>query len=169
MRIQRIIQSSLEKEFKLFLKGRGYTIDSSSFTLGFVEPQSFSKYREIEIDSARASVFGQLDGVQHLSKRFSLKKYLGLTDAEILENEKLWKEENPNPNAESSDQQSAADYNDDFSDLGNVGVQGGDAGLDNFADTDQFDDSDFDGSPIAGNEPAADAQPDTNGDSNENN
>ena len=30
----------------------------------------------------------------HLSKRFAMKRYLGLTQEEIVENEKLWKEEN---------------------------------------------------------------------------
>jgi hypothetical protein len=32
--------------------------------------------------------------IPHLSKRFSLKRFLGLTQEEITENERLWREEN---------------------------------------------------------------------------
>jgi hypothetical protein len=156
-RLQRMMQPTFDKEFKMFLKHRGYEIDSSQFELAFVEPQSFSDYREIEINSARAGVFGQLEGVNYLSKRFMLKKYLQLSDDEILENEKLWKQENP---IKGDEKGSVND--DEFSDLGSVGVQGGaDGSLDDFeADTDEeFDDAEFDAeaggdevSPIAGDE-----------------
>ena len=153
-RIQRIIQEHFDKEFKMFLKHKGYGIDSSQFMIDFVEPQSFSDYREIEINRERASVFGQLDGVDYLSKRFVLKKYLQLSESEILENEKLWKQENDQAGDASSE-------GDDFSDLGNMGVQGGmDGSLDDFEDTD-FDGEDFDDeaggdevSPIGGDENA---------------
>ena len=138
-RIQRIIQPALDKEFKMFLKHRGYEIDSSQFALDFVEPQSFSDYREIEINSARASVFGQVEGVEYISKRFALKKYLQLSEDEILENEKLWKQENPIKGNEGD----AVD-DDEFSDLGNVGVQGGaDGSLDDF-EADDIGDEEFD-------------------------
>lgn len=152
-RLQRMIQPAFDKEFKMFLKHRGYEIDSSQFELDFVEPQSFSDYREIEINSARAGVFGQIEGVDYLSKRFILKKYLQLSEDEILENEKMWKQENPIKGSESD-----AVNADEFSDLGSVGVQGGgDGSLDDFeADDEEFDD-DFDTeaggdeeSPIAG-------------------
>jgi hypothetical protein len=33
-------------------------------------------------------------GVPHISKRFALKRFLGLSAEEVAENEKLWKEEN---------------------------------------------------------------------------
>jgi hypothetical protein len=49
-RLQNIIQPVFDKEFKMFLKHRGYEIDSSQFQINFVEPQSFSDYREIEIN-----------------------------------------------------------------------------------------------------------------------
>lgn len=156
-RLQNMVQPTFDKEFKMFLKHRGYEIDSSQFEINFVEPQSFSDYRQIEIDSARAGVFGQVEGVDYLSKRFALKKYLGLSEDEILENEKLWKQENPIE----GDKDGAVD-GDDFSDLGNVGVQGGgDGSLDDFeADfDDEGGDEDFDAegggdeaSPIAGDE-----------------
>lgn len=152
-RLQKIIQPVFDKEFKMFLKHRGYTINSGQFELGFTEPQNFSQYREIEIDGARAGVFGQVEGIDYLSKRFALKKYLGLTDDEILENEKLWKEENPDQGGESDTDAG------DFSGLGNVGVTGGvDGSLDDF-EAEGDGDEDFDAeaggdeaSPIAGDE-----------------
>ena len=85
----------LDKEFKMFLKHKGIELDSSTFKLSFLPPQSFSEYREIEVNNARAAVFGQLAEVQYISRRFALKKYLGLTDEEIVENEAKWLEENP--------------------------------------------------------------------------
>lgn len=154
-RLQRTVQPTFDKEFKMFLKHRGYEIDASQFELDFVEPQSFSDYREIEINSARAGVFGQVEGVDYLSKRFILKKYLQLSDDEILENEKLWKQENPIK----GDGSGSAVDDDEFSDLGNVGVQGGgDGSLDDFeADEEDLGGDEFDAeaggdeeSPIAG-------------------
>jgi Bacteriophage T4-like portal protein (Gp20) len=94
-RLQNLIINPLDKEFKMFLKKKGVELDSSTFTLQFLPPQSFSEYREIEVNNARAAVFGQLSEVAYLSRRFVLKKYLGLTDEEIVENETMWQEENP--------------------------------------------------------------------------
>lgn len=94
MRLQNIIQPVFDREFKRFMKHRGFNIDSSIFDLRFAEPQSFSDYRQIELDSARAGVFGQVEGTAYLSRRFVLKRYLGLTDDDILENERMFYEEN---------------------------------------------------------------------------
>lgn len=94
-RIQNLLIDPLDKEFKMFLKKKGIELDSSTFKLSFLPPQSFSEYRDIEVNNARAAVFGQLAEVQYLSRRFVLKKYLGLTNEEIVENESMWEEENP--------------------------------------------------------------------------
>jgi hypothetical protein len=59
-----------------------------------MEPQNFSSYREIDLNSARAGVFTQLAEVPYLSHRFKLQKFLGLTDDELLDNERQWREEN---------------------------------------------------------------------------
>ena len=92
-RLQELIISALDKEFKMFMRWRGLNIDNGLFELKFNEPQNFSKYRQIEIDNARITGFGQLEQVPYLSKRFLLQRYLGLSEEEMLENEKLWKEE----------------------------------------------------------------------------
>lgn len=144
-RLQSIIGSVFDKEFKLFLKNRGITIDTSVFDLQFVEPQSFSQYKEIEIHAARANVFGSLEGSPYLSKRFVLEKYLGLTEDEILRNERLWSEENEsNPTTDPA----AAPG------LGSVGVRGFDMPDSGEMDMDGMDDIDgaSDESPISGAE-----------------
>lgn len=93
-RLQGLVAPYLDKEFKTFVKHRGVNIDSSSFDIDLLEPQNFSDYREIEINNARAAVFTQLAEVPYLAHRFKLQKFLGLSEDEILENERLWNEEN---------------------------------------------------------------------------
>jgi len=147
-RIQLVMQPALDNEFKMFLKHRGIDVTSSLFDLHFVEPQSFSKYREIELDSARAALFASMDGVDYLSRQFILKKYLGLSEAEMTENEMLWRKENGT--GETSSEPSG--------DLGAIGLRSGD--VDGFEATDvdddfgdeDFGDMDSEESPISGSE-----------------
>lgn len=83
----------LDKEFKQYLEKSGFNIDPSLYTLEFTEPQSFSQYREIELNNARIQSFTSLGDVPYMSKRFLLQKYLGWTEADIITNERMWKEE----------------------------------------------------------------------------
>jgi hypothetical protein len=92
-RLQELVCHTLDKEFKMFMRWRGLNIDGGLFDLKFNEPQNFSKYRQVEIDNARITGFGQLEQIPYLSKRFLLQRYLGLSEEEMLENEQLWKEE----------------------------------------------------------------------------
>ena len=96
-RLQRLICQKLDDEFKMFMRWRGFNIDSALFTLKFNPPQNFASYREAELDTSRVSVFSQLEQVPYLSKRFLLKRYLGLSEEEIVENEELWEEERAAP------------------------------------------------------------------------
>lgn len=107
-RLQGLVAPFFDKEFKVFLKNRGANIDSSSFDIDMLEPQNFSEYREIEINNARAAVFTQLAEIPYLSHRFKLQKFLGMTEDEILENEKLWEEENSGSNE--NNQEEGADF-----------------------------------------------------------
>jgi len=93
-RLQRLISETFDREFKMFLKWRGFELDNSSFELRFNEPQNFSKYREVEMDGARINTFTSLEGYPYLSKRFLMQRFLGLTEEELAENRKLWREEN---------------------------------------------------------------------------
>lgn len=93
-RLQSMIIETFDLEFKLWLTTQGINIDSSLFELRFNEPQNFAAYRQAELDTTRVGIFSSLQEIPHLSKRFAMKRYLGLTQEEITENEKLWKEEN---------------------------------------------------------------------------
>jgi len=92
-RYQQQIIEPIDMEFKLFLKRRGVTIDNSLFELQFTPAQSFSEYRQLELDSAKINTFTALTDISFVSKRFILKRYLGWTVAELEENERMWKEE----------------------------------------------------------------------------
>ena len=92
-RLQKYVSVKFDKEFKLFLKWRGFNLDNSLFELRFTEPQNFAAYREIELNAQRITSFTGIRDTEFLSKRFMLKKYLGLTEMEMAENEKMWHEE----------------------------------------------------------------------------
>jgi hypothetical protein len=81
----------------MFLRWRGFNIDSSLFSIEFNPPQNFASYREAELDTNRVNTFAQLEQIPYLSKRFLLKRYLGLTEEEIVENEELWQQERSKP------------------------------------------------------------------------
>lgn len=93
-RLQSMIVETFDLEFKLWLNFQGINIDNSLFELKFNQPQNFAAYRQSELDTARAATFVSLQEMPHLSKRFALKRFLGLTEDEIKENEKMWREEN---------------------------------------------------------------------------
>ncbi len=93
-RLQSMIVETFDLEFKLWLNSQGINIDNSLFELKFNSPQNFAAYRQSELDTARAATFSQVVQIAHLSKRFAMKRFLGLSEDEIKENEKLWREEN---------------------------------------------------------------------------
>ena len=93
-RLQNSIVETFDLEFKLWLANRGVNIDNSLFDIKFNNPQNFAAYRQAELDTVRANVYTNVSQIPHLSKRFSLKRFLGLTQEEITENERLWREEN---------------------------------------------------------------------------
>jgi len=92
-RLQAMIVDKLDAEFKLFMRWRGVNIDSQLFDLIFEEPQNFAQYRQADIDTARINTFTALEQVPYLSKRFLMKRYLGMTEQEMSENETMWAEE----------------------------------------------------------------------------
>ena len=115
-RLQNYICHKLDEEFKLFLRWRGFNIDTQLFDLEFNPPQNFAAYRQSELDTARVNTFSGMEAFPYISKRFALERFLGLTEEEIVKNEKLWAEEN----TEDSNLDPAG------SDLRNVGVSTGD-------------------------------------------
>jgi hypothetical protein len=93
-RLQQAMVTTIDKEFKLYLHSKGVNIDFSLFDLNFQSPQNFAAYRQAELDNQRISTFTQMVAMPFISKRFSLKRFLGMTDEDLAENEKMWKEEN---------------------------------------------------------------------------
>ena len=96
-RLQALIAQKLDDEFKMFLKWRGFNIDSGLFSLGFNAPQNFASYRQSELDNTRIQAFMQLEPLPYMSKRFLLERFLGLTEGEIKDNEDMWREEREDP------------------------------------------------------------------------
>jgi hypothetical protein len=115
-RLQNYICLKLDEEFKLFLRWRGFNIDTGLFQLQFNPPQNFAAYRQSELDTARVATFASMEAFPYMSKRFALERFLGLSEEEIKKNEKMWAEEN----AEEADDESKG------SDLRNIGVSTGD-------------------------------------------
>jgi len=101
-RLQSLICQKLDDEFKMFLKWRGFNIDSGLFSLQFNEPQNFASYRQSELDTYRISSFTSLEPLPYMSKRFMLERFLGLSKDEIERNEKMWAEERDNPDLQTS-------------------------------------------------------------------
>jgi len=140
MRLQRLIMQKLDDEFKMFLRWRGFNIDAGLFSVSLCEPQNFASYRQSELDTARITSFSQLEPIPYMSKRFMMKRYLGLTEEEIVENEKLWEEERGEPELETTQGQ----------DLRSIGITP--AGLESDIAT---------GEEMAGPEAGAEAMPST--------
>jgi hypothetical protein len=115
-RLQSYLCHKLDEEFKLFLRWRGFSIDSGIFSLVFNPPQNFAAYRQSELDTARIGSFTSMEQYPYISKRFALERFLGLTEEEISKNEKLWREE----------QDKEQDVDPLGSDLRSVGVSVGD-------------------------------------------
>ena len=93
-RLQSLLNESFDLEFKYYLYKKGINIDGNIFDLKFNPPQNFAAYRQSEMDTARVTTFSTMIAVPFVSKRFAMKRFLGLTAEEIAENENLWKEEN---------------------------------------------------------------------------
>lgn len=102
-RLQSLMQEIFDKEFKLYLNDRGLNIDNSLFELKFNPPQNFAATRQSELDTARAPTYQTLSQISTISKRFAMKRFLGLSEEEIAENERLWREENGKAETQASE------------------------------------------------------------------
>ena len=141
-RLQTLVCEDLDREFKMFMKHRGVLIESSLFDLKFNPPQNFGKYRQAEVDQVMMNVFTAIEGADYVSKRFAMKRFLGLSEEEIMMNEKMWHEEKGTGDPQDTDG------------LKSVGasVPGGEfeGGEPEFDETDA--ETDEEGSPISGAE-----------------
>lgn len=94
MRLQSLLAPIFDTEFKRYLKENGVEIDPGLYEVRFNPPQNFTKYRQIELDQAQASIYQMLEPNKKISERIKFKRYLGWSEDELIENEKLWSEEN---------------------------------------------------------------------------
>ncbi len=105
-RLQSMMHEVFDTEFKMYLNNKGINVDNNIFEIKFNPPQNFASYRQAEMDGVRMNVFTNVAQIPFLSKRFALKRFLGLSTEELAENETLWREENTDddvglsPNAE---------------------------------------------------------------------
>jgi len=93
-RLQNLLSPVFDDEFKLFVRRRGYNIDSSIYELNFNEPENFGVYAKMERDAAAINVYTPLAEMKHFSKRWLMINKLGMTEDEINDNERMWREEN---------------------------------------------------------------------------
>ena len=152
-RLQNYLSRKLDEEFKLFLRWRGFNIDTGLFNITFNPPQNFAAYRQSELDNARVATYQTMEAFSYISKRFALERFLGLSEEEIKKNERMWQEENKDDVSTSPEGK----------DLRNIGVSSGDfqSDLDTAdqaeeADTEQEPGPELAG-PVSGAEGAADA------------
>jgi hypothetical protein len=115
-RLQNYIDRKLNEEFKLFMRWRGFNIDGGLFDIHFNPPQNFASYRQAEIDTARVQTFTTMAALPYMSVRFCMDRFLGLSQEEIKQNQKLWREEKLD----------AEELNPKGSDLRSVGISPGD-------------------------------------------
>lgn len=93
-RIQDLAIQELGTEFKRFVKVRGVTTPAGDYDLIMTPPINFEEYRQGALENDRLQRVSQANGFGFLSKRYVLTRYGGFTKDEILENERLWAEEN---------------------------------------------------------------------------
>jgi len=93
-RLQNLVVEEFDTEFKRYLLEKGMNVDVAMFDLKFQPPQNFAAYRQSEIDNARVPTYTQMSAIPYISNRFAMQRFLGMTDEELAENERLWREEN---------------------------------------------------------------------------
>lgn len=93
-RLQALVTHVFDEEFKMYMYTRGVNIDANLFELKFNPPLNFASTRQSSLDAERINTYNTIQAVPYMSKRFALKRFLGLTDEEVAENERMWAEEN---------------------------------------------------------------------------
>ncbi len=93
MRLQERINDVLDQEFKIYMKVCGLKIDDEIFAIRLPDPANFALYRQAALDADMIGAFNNIEQTKYLSRRFILKRYLGLSDDEIQMNEAMIKEE----------------------------------------------------------------------------
>jgi hypothetical protein len=165
-RLQDRLNEIYDQEFKVYLKVCGLRIDDEVFNIRLPDPANFALYRQAALDADLIASFQNIQENEFLSRRFILKRYLGLSDDEIQMNEVMLKEErNMSDNTEVPIMQQMYDpavyKNRETISVGGDNAAPGGGGSDEFdsdpgaglLDTD-YEDKPFASTPAAGEEPA---------------
>lgn len=103
-RLQAHLEDTFDKEFKRFLRDSNIIVDESMFKVVLPSPSNYDVSRKQQMDNELLNTYSSADGVSTLSKRFAMKKYLQLTDEELILNERMLREEKGlNPNGDYRD------------------------------------------------------------------
>ena len=94
-RLKAILISPFDEEFKAFLTRSGINVQGDGFDLTLLESSNLNKMTELDIQGRYLQNFQSAINIPYLSKRFAMKKWLGLSEEEFAENERLYAEENP--------------------------------------------------------------------------
>ena len=92
-RLQTKLEKVFDEEFKTYIKSSGLMIDSNLFKIKIPDPQNFALYRQAALDSDLISTFSTAQDIPYISKRFALKRYLGLSEDDLQTNEALLRQE----------------------------------------------------------------------------
>ena len=94
-RLKAILISPFDEEFKAFLSRSGINVQGDGFDLTFLESSNLNEMTELDIQGRYLQNFQSAINIPYLSKRFAMKKWLGLSEEEFAENERMYAEENP--------------------------------------------------------------------------
>lgn len=92
-RLQNKIEKVFDEQFKLYLLSTGIKVDDYLFKIKLPEPQNFALYRQAALDGDLINTFQSAEGIKFLSKRYIMKRYLGMSEDDIQSNEVLLKQE----------------------------------------------------------------------------
>ena len=92
-RLQNYIGRVMDAEFKRYLRVSGIQVDPTIFSIKLPEPENFGIYRQQQLNGDLLNTYSQADGVPHFSKRFTMSKYLQLSQEDILLNQRMKAEE----------------------------------------------------------------------------
>lgn len=93
IRQQKYMNEIFDEQFKVYLKVCGISVNTDLFDIVLPPPENFALYKQAAVDADLINGFNNVNEIKYLSRRFILKRYLGLTDDEIQMNEILIKEE----------------------------------------------------------------------------
>lgn len=94
IRLQNMVEESFDREFKFYLKEKGVSVDEKDFRIKFYKPANITEITRQEIDEKRLQNYNSALQNPFIAKQFAIKRYLGWTDEEFKENERLLKIEN---------------------------------------------------------------------------